>query len=55
MVSCRVGRWGLPCVSESEGLFDTPLANLWLTQAGMTGLDVERFVDSTGEIGAFRA
>lgn len=28
----------------------TPLANLWLTQAQMMGLDIERFADSTGTI-----
>ncbi|KAA5546010.1 DUF1552 domain-containing protein [Roseiconus nitratireducens] len=30
----------------------TPLANLWLTQARMMGVDLDRFADSTGEIGA---
>ena len=29
----------------------TPLANLWLTQARMMGLDLKRFADSTGELG----
>jgi hypothetical protein len=33
----------------------TPLANLWLTQARMMGLTMERFADSTGEIGAITA
>ena len=33
----------------------TPLANLWLTQARMMGLEMERFADSTGEIGAVKA
>ncbi len=33
----------------------TPLANLWLTQARMMGLAIERFADSTGEINAIRA
>jgi len=28
----------------------TPLANLWLTQARLMGVDSERFADSTGEI-----
>lgn len=28
----------------------TPLANLWLTQARMMGLDMQRFADSTGTI-----
>lgn len=28
----------------------TPLANLWLTQARMMGLEMERFADSTGSI-----
>lgn len=30
----------------------TPLANLWLTQARLLGLNMDRFADSTGEIGA---
>jgi hypothetical protein len=30
----------------------TPLANLWLTQAQMMGLNMKRFADSTGAIGA---
>jgi len=29
----------------------TPLANLWLTQARLLGLDLPRFADSTGELG----
>ncbi|MDC0308038.1 hypothetical protein OAL44_02775 [Planctomycetaceae bacterium] len=29
----------------------TPLANLWLTQAQLMGLDVPRFADSTGAVG----
>ena len=29
----------------------TPLANLWLTQARMMGVDLERFADSSGEVG----
>ncbi|MGD1978134.1 MAG: DUF1552 domain-containing protein [Akkermansiaceae bacterium] len=33
----------------------TPLANLWLTQARMMGVDTKRFADSTGEIGAIKA
>ncbi|BCX49036.1 hypothetical protein HAHE_29440 [Haloferula helveola] len=33
----------------------TPLANLWLTQARMMGLGMERFADSSGEISALRA
>ncbi len=33
----------------------TPLANLWLTQARMMGARMERFADSTGEIGALKA
>ena len=32
-------------INMSEG---TPLANLWLTQARMMGLEMERFADSTG-------
>ena len=32
----------------------TPLANLWLTQARAMGLKMERFADSTGEIGAVK-
>ena len=30
----------------------TPLANLWLTQARMMGLEMERFADSSGTVGA---
>ncbi|MDA0767431.1 MAG: DUF1552 domain-containing protein [Verrucomicrobia bacterium] len=30
----------------------TPLANLWLTQARVMGLEMERFADSTGPVGA---
>jgi hypothetical protein len=33
----------------------TPLANLWLTQAKMMGVETKRFADSTGEIGAVKA
>ena len=33
----------------------TPLANLWLTQARMMGLEMERFADSTGTIGQLLA
>ncbi|MGC6459207.1 MAG: DUF1552 domain-containing protein [Akkermansiaceae bacterium] len=33
----------------------TPLANLWLTQARMMGVEMKRFADSTGEIGAIKA
>ena len=33
----------------------TPLANLWLTQANAMGLEMERFADSSGEIGAVKA
>ena len=33
----------------------TPLANLWLTQARMMGVEMKRFADSTGEIGAIQA
>lgn len=33
----------------------TPLANLWLTQARMMGVGLDRFADSTGEIGAVKA
>ena len=33
----------------------TPLANLWLTQARMMGVEMKRFADSTGEIGAVMA
>ncbi len=33
----------------------TPLANLWLTQARGMGLELERFADSTSEIGAVKA
>lgn len=32
----------------------TPLANLWLTQARALGLKMDRFADSTGEIGAVK-
>ena len=32
----------------------TPLANLWLTQAKLLGLEVDRFADSTGEIDSLR-
>lgn len=32
----------------------TPLANLWLTQARLLGLNMARFADSTGEIGALK-
>jgi hypothetical protein len=39
-------------INLSEG---TPLANLWLTQARMMGLDMERFADSSGEVGAVKA
>ncbi len=34
-------------INMSEG---TPLANLWLTQARMMGLEMDRFADSTGTI-----
>ena len=33
----------------------TPLANLWLTQARAMGVGLERFADSSGEIGAVKA
>lgn len=33
----------------------TPLANLWLTQARALGLGIDRFADSSGEIGAVKA
>jgi hypothetical protein len=33
----------------------TPLANLWLTQARSMGAEIERFADSTAEIGAVKA
>jgi hypothetical protein len=33
----------------------TPLANLWLTQAKLMGVESERFADSTGEVGALLA
>ena len=33
----------------------TPLANLWLTQARMMGVEMKRFADSNGEIGAVKA
>ena len=39
-------------INMAEG---TPLANLWLTQARMMGLETERFADSTGEIEAVKA
>ncbi len=39
-------------INMAEG---TPLANLWLTQARMMGLDMKRFADSFGEIGAVKA
>lgn len=39
-------------INMAEG---TPLANLWLTQARMMGLDMKRFADSSGEIGAVNA
>ncbi|MFT5104498.1 MAG: hypothetical protein ACI8XO_004416 [Verrucomicrobiales bacterium] len=39
-------------VNMPEG---TPLANLWLTQANALGLGIERFADSSGEIGAVKA
>ena len=29
---------------------DTPLANLWLTQAHASGFDLHRFADSTGTL-----
>ena len=32
-----------------------PLANLWLTQARAMGLEMDRFADSTGELGLLRA
>ena len=32
-----------------------PLANLWLTQARAMGLKIDRFADSTGELGLLRA
>lgn len=32
----------------------TPLANLWLTQAKMMGVETKRFADSTGEIAALK-
>ena len=32
-----------------------PLANLWLTQARALGLNLDRFADSTGELGLLRA
>ena len=38
-------------INMSEG---TPLANLWLTQAKMMGVETKRFADSTGEIGAVK-
>lgn len=39
-------------LNMSEG---TPLANLWLTQARMMGLDKDRFADSTGTVDAMRS
>ena len=39
-------------INMAEG---TPLANLWLTQARLMGLEMERFAESTSEIGAIRA
>lgn len=33
----------------------TPLANLWLTQAKMMGVEMKRFADSTGEIEAVKS
>ena len=33
----------------------TPLANLWLTQANAMGLKLDRFADSSGEIGSVKA
>ena len=30
----------------------TPLANLWLTQANLLGLNLDRFAESSGEIGS---
>ncbi len=38
-------------INMSEG---TPLANLWLTQARMMGLGMERFADSSAEISAIK-
>ena len=38
-------------INMAEG---TPLANLWLTQARMMGLEMERFADSSGEVSAVR-
>ena len=32
----------------------TPLANLWLTQAKLMGVEMKRFAESTGEIGAVK-
>ena len=32
-----------------------PLANLWLTQARALGMEMDRFADSTGELGLLRA
>jgi hypothetical protein len=32
-----------------------PLANLWLTQARALGLNLDRFADSTGELGLLRS
>jgi len=33
----------------------TPLANLWLTQARLMGLEMDRFADSSGEVDALKA
>ncbi|MHC2069815.1 hypothetical protein ACYFX5_20270 [Bremerella sp. T1] len=33
----------------------TPLANLWLTQAQMMGLEMKEFADSSGTVDAIRA
>lgn len=33
----------------------TPLANMWLTQARLMGVEMERFADSTGEVNGLRA
>lgn len=38
-------------INMAEG---TPLANLWLTQARMMGLEMKRFADSSGEVSAVR-
>ena len=51
-VAFHAGRHGLDAtIYMPEG---TPLANLWLTQAKMMGVEKERFADSTGEIGAMK-